>query len=524
MDAQKPAKRVAIIGAGISGLVSLKECLAEGCKADVFETRSEIGGQWAYEAAPNAKGELQSSMYDGVVMNSCRDTTAFSDFPIDPATHGDYLGHRQMHQYILAYADHFGLKEHVKLRTRVLSCTQADNGKWAVRYQDAESTNSCDVWEEATYDALIAATGVNTIPNLPAFTSRESFKGEFLHSHFYRRPGVFEGKRVVLIGIGSAAVDLACELAAASREIHVVTRRGGWVLPRYVLGKPVEAWDNRATQVWVPARAAEYIQTCLLDLVLGKHPKELQPDHRLLQQNPTIRTEFVERVRTGALKIHRAEVACFTETGLKLSDGTAVDADVVIACTGYLHAHPYLPADVLRNAETPYFGIYVYKLIVPARYENIYFVGMIEAPGPALPPMEAQARFAVGIITGRVTPPAGEALMREIRNWQELHAKQFIRSERHVATETYVPYIDSLLELLGAKPTFGRLLGRVFSSGSPLRALSTLSAVYFGLTSSAQWRLFGHGRKEELARETVLRIAGEKGEMTKRERELLTLQ
>ncbi|KAK6081522.1 hypothetical protein SCUP234_04727 [Seiridium cupressi] len=511
-------QRVAIIGAGISGLVSLKECLAEGIEADVLEGRPEIGGQWAYQAGPDEKGELQSSMYDGVILNSCRDTTSFSDFPIDPARHGDYFTHRQMHQYILDYAAHFSLRKHISLATKVLDCAQTEEGKWVVKFQQAGHQP-----EERTYDVLISATGINSLPIIPEFQGRDSFKGEFLHSHYYRTPGRFEGKRVVIIGAGSAAVDIASELAPGCKEVHFVTRRGTWVLPRYVLGKPIEAWDSRVSQTWLPPSVGQWLNTKLLNLVQGRHPKILQPEHGLMEQNSTIRSEFIERVRTGTIKVHRANVASFTETAVLLTNGETLEADVVISATGYKRERPYLPGNVLSDEDTPEFETDLYKLVVPARHENLYFVGYIEQPGPSPPAIEAQARFAVGAIAGRFSLPKGDTLLKEIRDWQAWHAKTFVRSERHVNTETYVPYIDSLLKPLGANPTFGRLLGQVFTSGHPLESLSVLSSVYFEITSSAQWRLLGHGKKPELAKETVLRISGGKEEYTAKEKELLAL-
>lgn len=498
----------------------MKECLAEGIEADVFEGRPEIGGQWAYQAGPDEKGELQSSMYDGVILNSCRDTTSFSDFPIDPARHGDYFTHREMHRYILDYAEHFDLNKHISLSTKVLSCTQTKDGRWSVATRKADAEPP----ETRSYDVLISATGINSLPIIPDFRGRNVFQGEFFHSHYYRTPGRYEGKRVVIIGAGSAAVDIASELAPGCKSVHFVTRRGTWVLPRYVLGKPLEAWDSRASQTWLPPPLAEWLNTKLLNLVQGKHPKVLQPAHGMMQQNSTIRSEFIERVRTGTVKVHRANVENFTETAVVLTNGETLEADAVISATGYKRERPYLPADVLSNEDTPEFEADLYKLVVPARHENLYFVGYIEQPGPSPPAMEAQARFAVGAIAGRFELPKGEALLEEIRGWQAWHAKTFVRSERHVNTETYVPYIDSLLEPLGANPTFGKLLGQVFTSGRPLQSLSILSAVYLEITSSAQWRLLGHGRTPELAKETVLRISSGKEEYTLKERELLGLQ
>lgn len=239
---------------GVAGLVSLKECLAEGLDAELFESRDEIGGQWAYQAVrggdtmtAGGEEEIQSSMYDGVIMNSCRDTSSFSDFPLDPARYPDFLSHRQMHQYLREYAAHFGLMKHVRLRTRTVACRPEDDGRWTVTvqsHQDKDEDGIGAATETRTYDAVIAASGQHSVPAVPEFEGRDQFRGELLHSRFYRTPGRFEGKRVALIGLGSGALDLSCELAPACEEVHVVTRRGGWILPRYVLGRPVEAFDS----------------------------------------------------------------------------------------------------------------------------------------------------------------------------------------------------------------------------------------------------------------------------------------
>ncbi len=222
---------------GISGLAALKECLAEGLDVVCVEARPEMGGAWAYQ--PDASGPVQSSVYAGTMLNSCRDTTNFSDFPFDPARYGDYFNHRQFHQYLLEYVDHFGLAQHIRLKTRVLECLPLEDGMWKVRLQEEGHEP-----EESVFAAVIVATGHLSAPHVPDFKGKDSFRGQFLHSHSYRRPSPFEGKKVAIIGLGSSAVDIACEISPQARELHLITRRGGWVLPRFVLGKPTEAFDS----------------------------------------------------------------------------------------------------------------------------------------------------------------------------------------------------------------------------------------------------------------------------------------
>lgn len=229
---------------GISGLVAIKECLAESFAVQCFEKSDTIGGQWAYNPDPNS-GHVHSSIYEGCILNSCRDTSSFSDFPMDPARYPDYFGHELHLRYLNEYADHFGLMHHIKFQTEVVHCDPARNGGWLVKVRNANGkTNTLH------FDALMVATGILSKPRTPEFAGRDVYKGKLFHSHFYRTPASFEGKKIAIIGLGSSAVDIACEVGPLAKELHLVTRRGGWVIPRYIFGKPAEAWDGKYARSW----------------------------------------------------------------------------------------------------------------------------------------------------------------------------------------------------------------------------------------------------------------------------------
>ena len=274
--------------------------------------------------------------------------------------------------------------------------------------------------------------------------------------------------------------------------------------------------------MWLPEQANQWVMTKLLNVVVGKHPEALQPDHGLLEQNPSMNSGFLEKVRCGRITIQRTDVDRFTETGLVLANGESLDVDVVICATGYdPFDAPYVPDDAMRSFETPPHTADLYKLIIPPRYPNLFFLGFIELFGPLPPAAEAQARYVAALLSGQVKRPTEKQMLAHIRKTQRHQAKTYIRSTRHSFTETYIPYVDDVLEPLGAVPTFRKMLVKMFS-GNPIRGLQLLNAVWFGVSSSAQWRLYGHGAKAELARETVLRIAGGKATLAKKEIDLLS--
>ncbi|KAK1980334.1 flavin monooxygenase-like protein [Colletotrichum cereale] len=510
-------KRVAIIGAGPSGLAAIKECVAAGLAVQCFERAHALGGQWLYDPAPTA--DTHSSVYAGVVLNSSRSTSGFSDFPIDPARYPIYYPHRLHLRYLNEYAAHFDLEKHVRFKASVVGCVPREGGGWEVRVRGGGSPGNDDGEEVLVFDAVVSATGLSGKPVVPEYEGRDRFKGEVLHSHCYRTPSAYEGKKVVVVGLGSSAVDIACEVAPLAKELTVVSRRGGWILPRFILGKPAEAWDSRASQTWLPASLQEYLFQVILRHAAGEMPAELRPDHGITSQNVTIRSDFVEKLQTGVIALSRSTIASFTETGVLLADGTAVDADAVILATGYRVADQvHLPAGATASRDA---RVDLYKMIVPPRCEGLYVLGQTELAGPANAVAEAQARFVAAVVAGAVRLPGEEEMTRDVRAFRGWQGRHFVDSDRHAVSVEFVRYVDGLLAPLGAAPSLRRLLGRVFTSGRPLRALRVLFAVFFGVSAPAQWRLFGEGRGTELAEETLLRTGADAGELSEGEKALI---
>jgi dimethylaniline monooxygenase (N-oxide forming) len=273
--------------------------------------------------------------------------------------------------------------------------------------------------------------------------------------------------------------------------------------------------------MWLPSKVSQFVQTKLIQLLHAKQPEELKCDHRLLEQNAAIRGDFIEKVNTGIIKIHRATVDTLTHTGLSLSSGVRVDADVIICCTGYdMTDMPYLPRDAVMSPEKPPPHMDLYKRFVSPYYENLFVIGRIENVGALAPAAEAQARVAAAMVTGRVQRPTRETMLASIWQARERGAKKFVQSDRHLITVHCVEYVDDVLTPLKAAPTARRLLWRA-REGKPVKALKVFGAVYFGVPSSGQWRLVGEGKKERLAESTVLRIAAGGKELSEGEREAL---
>uniref|UniRef100_A0ACB8F2G8 Monooxygenase n=1 Tax=Sphaerodactylus townsendi TaxID=933632 RepID=A0ACB8F2G8_9SAUR len=106
------AKRVAIIGAGVSGLTSIKCCLDEGLEPTCFERTSDIGGVWRFTEYVE-KG--RASTYKSMVSNTCKEMSAFADFPY-PEDFPVFLPNAKLLEYLHLYTKHFNLRKYIQFQ------------------------------------------------------------------------------------------------------------------------------------------------------------------------------------------------------------------------------------------------------------------------------------------------------------------------------------------------------------------------------------------------------------------------
>jgi len=217
------SQKVCIIGAGSSGIAAAQVLDAHGIPFDCFEKGSQIGGNWRYE---NDNG--MSSAYRSLHINTSRRVMAFKSLPM-PDHYPDYPDHFQMAAYFDEFADHFGLREKIAFRTEVTRVQPAD-GEWAVTAKGAGGEENTE-----RYRAVLVANGHHWDPRWPepAFPGSQDFEGEQIHAHHYREPEVLRGKRVLVLGLGNSATDIAVE---ASRIAELPIPRTSTRLPRRTSG------------------------------------------------------------------------------------------------------------------------------------------------------------------------------------------------------------------------------------------------------------------------------------------------
>jgi cation diffusion facilitator CzcD-associated flavoprotein CzcO len=426
--------KACIIGAGSSGIAAAQVLQARGIDFDCFEKGSKTGGNWRYE---NDNG--MSSAYRSLHINTSRRVMAFKSLPM-PEDYPDYPDHFQMAAYFDEVAERYNLKQRISFNTEVISVVPAEDsaGEWDVTVKGSEGEST------ARYGAVLVANGHHWDPRWPepAFPGADEFEGEQLHAHEYREPDVLVGKRVLVLGIGNSGVDIAVESSRIADKTFVSTRRGAWVIPKYLNGKPIDEIANSVTGL-APIPVMRAVMMRSLKVAVGS-PTDYglpKPDHKLLEAHPTVSSEFLPRLGHGDITA-KPNIEAFTGgKTVRFVDGTEEEIDLVIYCTGYKISFPFFDPEVLSAPDN---RLPLYRRVVSVERPGLYFIGFIQPLGPIMPIAEAQSEWVADLISGRATLPPVTEMREQISEEEAKQARRFVASKRHTVEVDFHPYLREI--------------------------------------------------------------------------------
>ena len=382
-DAATRPRRVAVIGAGAAGLCSAKYLLARGVEVVVFEIGSVIGGLWVYQN-DNGLGPAYRSLH----LNSEARVTAYQDFPF-PDGSPLFPDHVQVRQYLEAYARCFDLVRHIRFHARVLK-VQAQGSGWRLLVEGAPDED---------FDAVVVASGHQGAPMHPAW--KDDFDGQYLHSHSYRVPEPFRDKRVLVVGMGNSAVDIASDICVVTRATTISARSPVLVMPRVLFGVPTARVLGKLEKSWMPWPLRRSIRELLTLIVHGRMEQWgfVTPKTRTHPtSHPSLMSHFVwDRIKA------RPGIASVRGNVVQFVDGSSDSFDAVIAGTGYAVDLPFL-APELRPLDGHRLGLFL--RVVHPRQRGLYFAGMFNvAGGGNIRMMDDQAQWITALVCGDETLP-----------------------------------------------------------------------------------------------------------------------
>jgi cation diffusion facilitator CzcD-associated flavoprotein CzcO len=376
-------RKHAIVGAGFSGLGVAAAFRRHGIPFDVLEADDELGGNWYH------------GVYQTVHIISSRRTTEYSDFPM-PADWPDFPSAAQMLQYLRSYAEHHQLRPRIQFRTRVQKIEPRFEN-WKLTLQSGE---------ERVYEGVVVCNGHHWDKRMPQYPG--TFSGELIHSKDYKSPEILRDKRVLVIGGGNSACDIAVEAARFAAESHISLRRGYWFVPKTMFGVPTV----ELMRPWMPAALQRRFIKAMVRVFVGRYGDYglPEPDHEPLEHHPTINSELLYHLRHGRITPH-PDIARWDGRHIEFSDGKRREIDLVVAATGYHVSFPFFGEGLLewRRGMPVLIGG-----VVPPGRKNLYVFGLGQ-PRYGAGPLISQGADLLCVMVqtqSRLKSPLGSVLQR----------------------------------------------------------------------------------------------------------------
>jgi hypothetical protein len=378
------ASKHLVIGAGFSGLGVAAAFTRRGIPFDLVEADDDVGGNWYH------------GVYENVHIISSRKTTEYTDYPM-PASYPDFPSARQMLDYLRSYAEHYDLRAHLELRTKVALVSPAPEGRWEVRFESGETR---------LYGGVVVCNGHHWDKRYPSYPGELTVP--LLHSKDYKSGKELEGKRVLVLGGGNSACDIAVEAARVGAASHISMRRGYWFMPKSIFGVPTA----ELMKPWMPLSMQRAVLKSLLRVVVGRYEDYglMAPDHEPFEHHPTINTELLHYLQHGRITPH-PDVAAWEGNTVRFSDGKRLEVDLVVAATGYHVSFPFVAPGVVRFVD----GMpELYGGMTPPHHANLYVFGVGQPRYGAGPLISAGADVLCTMVETqkRLRNPLGAVLKR----------------------------------------------------------------------------------------------------------------
>ncbi|MFT4085804.1 MAG: NAD(P)-binding domain-containing protein [Gordonia sp. (in: high G+C Gram-positive bacteria)] len=503
--------KVCVVGAGPCGLTTVKQLLDEGHQVTCYDRNDELGGIWYRHAGDDAHAKAFDNLYLTVSMR----LMAYSDLPFRGGR--KFFTRQQYHDYLLGYADKFGLNEHISSGCEVVDVVRTGR-RWTVTYRhDGELAS-----EE--FDAVAVCSGPFKTPNA-AIAELAGFEGRIVHSAQYRNSSPFEGKRVLIVGLAESGADIIREIGDVASASTLSIRSYTYLLPRVfnetrstdngtvrshhhemlrratdypfpyesfwgsnpiakavflafsvVLGVATTALGalkmlrDKLTPRWRGAEPktnpfGEPVKPPKLDLgvehtdayfdMIRTWNRRSHPDGSWSQRGIFCKNvSFIPSIVDGVVELNDAGIERAEGSRVYFKDGASAEFDAVVLCTGYEHDFSLGELEVPENNVRNLYR----HLIHPEHEGTVAFIGLTRPFSGGIPICaEMQARYFARLLNGHVQLPKKlDAVIDEERQWEEYWTALSPRATE--ALPSQVIYLDALAREIGCMIPMRKML------------------------------------------------------------------
>lgn len=457
-------KKICIIGGGASGITAAKACIEEGHDYVIYEMYHTFGGLWRYRDE-DVNG--LASVAAATIINSSKEMSAFSDFP-PQADYPNYMHNTRMIQYIEDYAKEVGCEPKMKFQHKVLQLVKAstfdEDGRWDVTVEDMANKMT----STSTFDGVMVCTGHHVTPSMATFPGQELFKGEIIHTHSYKRPADFVGKRVVVVGIGNSGGDVAVELSMVNPKVYLSTRRGAWVVHRVgPNGKPFDTLFLRRSVNFlfnnVPYKVVCSTSENFINYHFDHSQYKIKPKHRIFEQHIMVNDALPNRILSGTVEL-KNNIERITETGVIIQGETEeIPCDVIIMATGYKVDFPFIDQSLVRVVDNKVdLYKYVFAPNLQPHPETLAFIALAQPIGALFPIAEMHSRWFAQVMSGKTRLPSEEKMRREIEKKHKYLESRYYGGPRNTLQVDWINYMDELALQIGCKPKVSKYFFKDF--------------------------------------------------------------
>jgi thioredoxin reductase len=305
---------IIIIGAGPAGLAIAGRLKKVGVESCILEQSSSVGHSWR-------------NHYDRLHLHTIKEYSHLPHYPL-PESWPEYISKSQLIEHMESYRKYFDLL--VNFNQRVIEISQ-EGKAWRIITSSGKSMLA---------KKAVVSTGFNRVPVNPQWPGQDSFEGSIIHSHSYHNTEPYQGKKVLVIGMGNTGAEIALDLAEQGAYPYISIRGPVNIVPRDFHGRPTQktAMMLRKLPFWLGDKVGVILRKIAVgDLRRWGIETPADPPTAQLRKygkTPVIDLGTVDKIKKGEIKVI-GDVKAFNPKGVQLESGEEVDFEDVILATGY---------------------------------------------------------------------------------------------------------------------------------------------------------------------------------------------
>tara|TARA_B110000444_G_scaffold257290_1_gene295396 strand:- start:126 stop:2006 length:1881 start_codon:yes stop_codon:yes gene_type:complete len=350
--------KVAIIGAGLSGIAMAVQLELIGVPYSIYERRDQIGGTWSRHKYPDLRVDTLSVTYEYAMEEPYRWSGYFAKGP-------------EVQKYLEDIANKYDIGKHICFNNNLENANfDENNGIWKMIFVDSDG-------EQQTREAnvIVSAAGLFSTTKTLNIPGVEEYQGKIIHPAEWPEDNDLKNKRVAIIGNGSSGVQLLAPVADQADQVNVFQRTAQWISPRQHYGDAIEtevqwlfdnlpgywnwyrytsiislftwhedflipdnAWEEKGGHITKKSEDLRQILTGYLKTQIGDRPdllKKLQPDHPPMLRRPVVDNGWYKALTKDNVTLVTQSITRLTHNGIQTDDGKHYEVDVIISAIGF---------------------------------------------------------------------------------------------------------------------------------------------------------------------------------------------